>query len=74
MLIELTKKQIESAFNEYIDECMDTETFGKFIQKLIRRYDRWEGSNTKELLRKFVDNRKFTREEKSQNGLFDEDV
>lgn len=74
MLIELTKKQIESALDEYIDECMDTEKFGKFIQKLIRRYDQFDGANTAELLGKFVKNKKTAQKEKLPLGFVDEDV
>lgn len=74
MLVELTKKQIESALDDYIDECMNTEMFGKFIQKLIRRYDRWEGANTAELLERFVKNKKAMRKEKLPLGLVDDDV
>ena len=74
MLVELTKKQIKSALDEYIDECMDTESFGKFIQGLVRRYDRWDGANTSELLGKFVKNKTSLRKEKQPQGFVNDDV
>jgi len=49
MMVELTKKQLLTALDDYIDEELSTEEYEKFILRHIRRYAKFDSAYFSEI-------------------------